>query len=87
MEGCDTDLVSSGGGGCFGFGGGVNWGDAVAVWIVGSREGGGEGDADILGVGVSVGCGGRRVEIREPIVIVIVIFFGGCGGWGNDVWV
>ena len=56
MECCDTDLVGGGGGRCFGFGGGVNRGDAVAVWIVGSREGGREGDADILGVGVSVGC-------------------------------
>ena len=87
MEGCDTDLAGGGGGGCFGFGGGVNRDDAVAVWIVGSREGGGEGYADILSVGVSVGCGGRGVEIRESIVIVIVIFVGGRGGWGNDVWV
>ena len=87
MEGCDTDLAGGGGGGCFGFRGGVNGGDAVAVWIVGSREGGREGDADILGVGVSVGCGGRGVEIRDPIFIVIVIFIGGRGSWGNDVWV
>ena len=62
-------------------------GDAVAVWIVGFREGGGEANVDILGVGVSVGCGGWGVEVRDLIVIVIVIFVGGHGGWGNAVWV
>lgn len=87
MEGRNTDLAGGGGGRCFGFGGGVDLGNAVAVWIVCFREGWGEGDADILGVGVSVGCGGRGFKIREPIIIVTVIFVGGRGGWGNDVWV
>ena len=87
MEGCNTDLARGGGGGCFGFGGVVDLGAAVAVGIVGFREGGGEGNADILGVSVSVGCGGWGVGLRDPFAIVIVIFVGGRGGWGNDVWV
>ena len=62
-------------------------GGAVAEWIMVFCERGREGDADVLGIGVGVGCRGGRVEVRDHIVVVIVVFISSDGGWGNNVWV
>ena len=61
-------------------------GGAVAEWIMVFCERGGEGDADVLGISVGVGCGGGRVEVRD-LIVVIVVFISGDSGWGNNVWV